>query len=79
LTALITGSIVLNDIETQFPSAVASLTFNRPHGMRDDHPWARLHHLLGKGAPDTKLDLPTGSWYRLRCSMDLTIDNGLDW
>jgi peptide/nickel transport system substrate-binding protein len=34
--------------------------------------------MLGDGT-SAELRLPAGSWYRMRCSMDLTIDDGLSW
>jgi hypothetical protein len=40
--------------------------------------WNLLCKMLGDG-DRAQISLPTGSWYRLVCSMDLTIDDGLDW
>jgi hypothetical protein len=40
--------------------------------------WNLLCRMLGDGQR-AQIALPTGTWYRLLCSMNLTIDDGLSW
>jgi hypothetical protein len=90
----ITGRFVLDpELRAALPLGTASLTFHPQRNLRHDSrpaahvPWNRLCSLLAgldpsstvpNAAPVTVTVLP-GSWYRLVCSMDLTIDNGVDW
>jgi hypothetical protein len=76
-----------DDLQIAQPSGVVSLTL---HAARHDPKtpafsapryWNLLCRMLGgdERGDEAKVDLPTGSWYRLLLSMDLTIDDGLDW
>jgi hypothetical protein len=74
-----------DDIRADLPSGVATLTLHaippvkqRPSAPATPDAWNTLCELLGDGQR-AEITLPTGSWYRLLCSMDLTIDDGLDW
>ena len=77
--AWIRGNFTLKNLSVQFPAAVANLTFGRGP-LAPAHPWAVLCDLLG-APPRGKagIDLSSGSWYRGRCSMELEIDDGLEW
>jgi hypothetical protein len=71
----ITGTFVIDDDLQIAPTrGLATLTLHNlasaPQG------WKRLCALLGIYDKQT-LSFPAGSWYRMRMSMDLTIDNGL--
>lgn len=70
----ITGSFEIDDDpRIARPHGVASV---RLHATPAAPPgWNLLCGLLGSAW----LSFPTGSWYRLKCSMSLTIDDGLDW
>jgi hypothetical protein len=73
--AWITGRYTLHDVEVAFPTGIATVELMSPDaGSRagDDVPasWRALCDLLGG-----PVALPTGDWYRLRCSMDLKIDD----
>jgi hypothetical protein len=82
----ITGTLTMDDdIRADLPSGVATLTLHaippvkqRPSAPATPDAWNTLCELLGDGQR-AEITLPTGSWYRLLCSMDLTIDDGLDW
>ena len=82
----ITGTFVVDpDIRAALPSGVASL---RLHAVRRNpkmpaapsapESWNLLCEMLGDGN-SARITIPGGSWYRLLCSMDLRIDDGLDW
>jgi hypothetical protein len=84
--AWITGTFVVDDdFRIARPSGIARLTF---HAVENDRKaptapaagpyWNLLCEMLGDGRR-ADVSLPTGSWYRLLCSMDLSIDDGLDW
>ena len=84
--AWIAGTFVVDDdFEIARPSGIARL---RLHAVGSDKKeplapsagryWNALCEMLGDGRR-ADISLPTGSWYRLRCSMDLSIDDGLDW
>jgi hypothetical protein len=84
--AWITGTFTVDDdLRIARPSGVASLTIHavEPDSKLPSAPsaspyWNLLCEMLGDGR-SAQISLPTGSWYRLLCSMDLTIDDGLDW
>jgi hypothetical protein len=84
--AWITGTFAVDDdLRIARPSGVASLTIhaagpdpNLPSTPSASLYWNLLCEMLGDGSR-AQISLPTGSWYRLLCSMDLTIDDGLDW
>jgi hypothetical protein len=81
----VTGTFAVDALRVAIPFGVASLTL---HAVPPDtaspsapsaHPaWYLLCVMLGDGKP-ADIALPTGHWYRLLCSMNLTIDDGLDW
>jgi hypothetical protein len=76
----VTGRYTLKDLEIAFPRGIATLEFASPEAFKGEgasevpEPWLRLCELLHK----QPVALPTGDWYRLNCSMDLTIDDLLD-
>jgi hypothetical protein len=70
----ITGSLEMTDVQVQFPTGVASVTL-RARGPAPQDPWWQLCELFGQST----VSLPTGGWYRVKCAIDLKIDNGLDW
>jgi hypothetical protein len=82
----ITGTFTVDDdLRIARPSGVASLTIHAvepdpklPSAPSASPYWNLLCEMLGDGSR-AQISLPTGSWYRLLCSMDLTIDDGLDW
>jgi len=84
--AWITGTFVVDDgLRIARPSGIAGLTLHavEPDAKAASAPsagtyWNLLCKMLGDGNL-AQISLPTGSWYRLLCSMDLTIDDGLDW
>lgn len=66
-----------NDMRVARPNGTVRLTFHA--GKYAPPAWKALCKLLGiNEARKDSISLPTGSWYRVRCSMDLKIDNGLD-
>jgi hypothetical protein len=85
-SAWITGTFTVDDdFEIARPTGIARLSL---HAVETDKKaptapsasayWNLLCEMLGDGR-QADISLPTGSWYRLRCSMDLSIDDGLDW
>jgi hypothetical protein len=82
----ITGTLAVDaDIRAHLPTGTATLTLHavqpdgtQPSASSTPEAWNMLCALLGDGKT-AEVTLPSGSWYRLRCSMDLTIDDGLDW
>jgi len=84
--AWISGKFLLDpDIRVQLPFGVATLTLHTVAGLRTGAStpsppaaWNGLCALLGDGRR-AQVRLATGSWYRLVCSMDLTIDDGLEF
>ncbi|MDM0077133.1 hypothetical protein QTH90_22185 [Variovorax sp. J2P1-59] len=73
----INGGFTLKDVQAQFPIGVAVLKLTELSKDEDDG-WSRLCQIL-EGEDMLEISLPTGDWYRLKCSMDLSIENGLDW
>jgi hypothetical protein len=85
--AWITGAFTLDDdLRIAVPTGTAHLTL---HAANEDakNPsvpsapafWNRLCKMLGDGAQQATLRFPAGSWYRLSGSMDMTVDDGLEW
>jgi hypothetical protein len=74
----ITGTAKFGDnMRMAEPTGTVLLTF---HADPSAPPaWKKLCKLFGfeEGKPGT-LVMPTGAWYRTRCSLDLTIKNALD-
>jgi hypothetical protein len=68
-----------DDLQMDTPSGGARLTFHSP----SDAPkgWEKFCSLLRIAGRHTgePMGFQTGNWYRLRFSMGLIIDNGLDW
>jgi hypothetical protein len=74
----ITGTFAVDDtVRFARPAGVVNLTLHdeptAPEG------WRLLCDLVGvPNGGQKSLSFPTGNWYRMQCSMDLTIDNGLE-
>lgn len=78
-TTWITGTMTYDHdaVRVVRPHGAVGLTF---HALRSAPPaWKALCKLLG-AEQDQKVDisLPMGNWYRMRCSMDLKINNGFE-
>jgi hypothetical protein len=75
-TTWITGTFTFDDdVLFAQPTGTVTLTF---HAKPSAPPvWKALCKLLGIDKHGS-ISLPAGSWYRMRCSMDLKIDDGLD-
>jgi hypothetical protein len=75
----ITGTFVVDDdLRIALPSGVVDLTVH----YRGEAPkgWQQLCKILGiDEGGSRRISFPTGSWYRLQCSMSLNIDNGLEF
>jgi hypothetical protein len=82
----ISGTFTVDDdLRLVHPSGVATITLHAARGVPGaprtpaaPRAWNLLCKMLGDGER-ADISLPTGSWYRLLLSMDLTIDDGLDW
>lgn len=82
----ITGTFVVDsDIRAALPTGLATLTLHavkadssQPSRSAAPPGWNLLCGILGDGQ-EARVTLTSGSWYRLLCSMDLMIDDGLDW
>ena len=72
--AWIPGRYTLSNVRIAFPSGIATLRLERPAVA--PQPWTDLLDLLD--TPDL-LAFTTGDWYRVRCSMELQFDDGLEW
>jgi hypothetical protein len=70
------GRFSLDHVAVAFPSGVATLRFGAPLGLPPA--WQTLCGSLRAQYGDT-IGLPTGSWYRLRCSMNLDVEDALSW
>ena len=75
-TTWITGTFTFDDdVLFAQPTGTVTLTF---HAKPSAPPvWKEVCKLFGIDKQGS-ISLPAGSWYRMRCSMDLKIDNGLD-
>jgi hypothetical protein len=71
--AWITGRGEVTNVKVAFPVGVATLTLAVPPSS--PQPWKLLCDVLGNGQ---SLAFPTGDWYRLRCSMQLAVDDALE-
>jgi hypothetical protein len=85
LTWITSTLTVDGDLRAALPIGTATLTLHavprddaRPAAPSAPAAWNLLCEVLGNGRKAT-LTFAFGSWYRLLCSMDLTIDDGLDW
>jgi hypothetical protein len=68
---------VTDEVQFVMPNGMASVTlFSEPTAPEG---WRDLCTLLGieSGGQGT-ISLTTGNWYRMRCSLDLTIANTFD-
>ena len=79
----ITGTFAVDDtVRMARPAGVANLTLHNVPADDVSNPpkgWRLLCDLFGIRSGDRgTLSFPTGSWYQMKCSMDLTIDNGLE-
>jgi hypothetical protein len=72
--AWITGRFTIDNVSVVFPAGVATLIFQEI----DSAPaaWNRLCRLMSGGGPAAEIDLPTGDWYRMKCTTDLHVDDG---
>jgi hypothetical protein len=77
--AWITGTVTVDDeLRIARPAGVVGITLHAEPSAPGG--WGVLCDLLGIAVGQSRaISFPTGSWYRLKFSMDLTIDNGLDW
>jgi hypothetical protein len=82
----ISGTFTVDDdLRIVHPSGVATITLHAARGVPGapripaaPRAWNLLCKMLGS-RERADIELPTGSWYRMLLSMDLTIDDGLDW
>jgi hypothetical protein len=72
--AWITGRFTIDDVRVVFPAGIATLTLNEVESAPGA--WNRLCRLLSGSATAAEIDLPTGDWYRMKCSTDLRVDDG---
>jgi len=76
-TTWITGTFTVDDgAHIAWPNGIVGLTLHAEPSAPDA--WKTLCKLLGIKGKNGSISLPSGSWYRMRCSMDLTIDDGLE-
>lgn len=79
--AWITGTFVVDDdMRIVRPAGVAGITLHAKGSAPKG--WRQLCRLLGaddKSDTPLTISFPTGTWYRLKCAMNLTIDDGLEW
>lgn len=68
------GQVTVKNFKARFPHGVATLTFSEGSREAGD-PWLALCDILG----GKEISLPSGEWYRLKMSMDLSIKSSLDW
>jgi hypothetical protein len=82
----ITGEFALDpDVRASLPSGIATLILRavprdpaRPTAPSTPPAWNLLCEILGDRQM-AEVVVQSGSWYRLLGSMDLTVDDGLDW
>jgi hypothetical protein len=73
--AWIPGRYTLSNVRVAFPTGVATLRLEKPNPSLPD--WEIvLNSLLDR--PE-QLAFATGDWYRVKCSMQLQFDDGLEW
>lgn len=70
-----TTFVLGTDLQFSLPIGVATLRLHQTAGASA---WNQLVTMLGDGRT-ADLNLPTGTCYRMVCSMDLKVDDGLDW
>jgi hypothetical protein len=80
---LITGAFRFRGgVRVALPRGMANLTLHAvaskvPTGPTTPAAWDTLCGILGGSR--ASIVVRSGSWYRLTCSMDLVVDDGLDW
>jgi hypothetical protein len=82
----VTGTFSLDDsVRFALPDGMATLTLHAapprpsdPSAPSAPAAWNLLCEVLGDGEP-AEIKLVSGSWYRLSCSMELTLDDDLNW
>jgi hypothetical protein len=77
--AWITGTFTVDEgLRIARPAGVVSIALHAEPSAPGG--WIKLCDMLGIAPGNSaSRSFPMGSWYRLKFSMDLTIDNGLDW
>jgi hypothetical protein len=74
VTTWITGTTAFGDnTRLAQPNGTIELTF---HAEEAPPAWKMLCGLFGEGHRHA-ISIPAGGWYRMRCSIELNIDNGL--
>jgi hypothetical protein len=74
-SAWITGRCELENVEVAFPTGIATLELLAPPSAPPA--WKRLCTIIPQSGQT--VGFPTGDWYRVRCSMKLTVDDALAW
>lgn len=72
--AWITGRFSLDDVRVVFPAGIAILSLHDVASAPEA--WRLLCRFLSRATGSTEIILPTGEWYRMKCSTDLRIDDG---
>ena len=78
-TTWITSTFTLDDdVRAVWPTGGISVTFHAPKSAPAG--WRAFCKLLGAGT-DGKVtcSFQTGSWYRLKFSVTMVVDDGLEW
>jgi hypothetical protein len=77
-TTWITGTVKLgDDLRFVEPTGTIGLKFYADPSAPPA--WKKLCNLFGANGPgEGKVLMPPGTWYRMKCSMDLTVENSLD-
>jgi hypothetical protein len=74
------GTYALTDIRFQQPAGIATLKFLADQETARLAPnWNALCCLFTELSGTSAINLSSGNWYRVRCNMDLTINDGLAW
>jgi hypothetical protein len=73
--AWIPGRYTLSNVRVAFPSGIATLRLENP-GLAPKA-WKKLFDSVLD--PPDQLTFTTGDWYRVKCSMELEFDDGLEW
>jgi len=74
------GTYALTNIRFQQPAGIAPLRFLADDDTARCAPnWKDLCRLFTELSGTSVINLASGNWYRVRCNMDLTINDGLAW
>jgi hypothetical protein len=73
--AWISGKCELTKVEVAFPSGIATLQLTPVPSAPPQ--WQKLCAIIPQSA--NGVGFPTGDWYRVRCSMNLSVDDTLAW